>query len=921
MHSDHLVEQARAGSRAMPEAIPEAKAYAWHELLDSTKGALRRLIQWLDTAVETSSGTHEHEQLSTSLLLFGDRGSGKTTVLLTAAYALDDPRRFLPDGFDSGHRALLEEAELRNKLEWLGGRVSWLDTLDLEPLPAQANLLATLLVRIRGALGYPGTHSNHGRRGPSSFLDGGDEKPWIAIDRLINDATFMWEDLPGGTDPRRERAAHQITAAETFSKFPHDFQKAVQLVAEALGRGRQDEPPVLVLPIDNVDRSIEHLHSIVKLTRMAVSPRLWFLLAAGREEFQLFLERAFQRELVPSGQSEFGARSRDETLSIARRQAATTMRRALPPSYRIRLEPVRPEQAWRFPHVGAPAASEALEAVLRTEEVERVEESDFGDVEVTREVRLVLTPGAAGGVLEDSLAGLLEKLPLPKCARSDGLASFVDLFDVERRLSPEVAREYRRACEEEEGTAGPGAPLLSHAARMALTLSARTLQDLHIALQGASRKGEEPAGAVQVAVQMLSSAIDESNLPAWASQQLLNRMLRRDPRGEWVLDLSGSPIGKEKRTSLSEVLEWPRDDEGVLLSELHLRRLDDVVLELHDLDTPGRSTPVPPAVAGWFMLLHDLLMLFSPPRVLCSDVTPFEVSPQVVVTRHELAPPHDRDEKSPAREPVALDFWWTPPAWDTFIDFSLLAVQWKAFLYRAKNLFSLAGYPNESLEPPREFAESRYRFVLAAWVDNVCSVAGRRRGGWSWKETLDQVLQPGPSDEVSAAARFDRSTRFRLGDYERHVRSKVGELLTVIQEQCSGYDRLWDARKWLEENLPLLVLPEYAPHPALTGLVFWEGDVGANGAADAWQALETSWLHHARRLAQQRRTLVRVVAGRSREYEAFRRYLGPDWGVGASDCRRWIEDVCDAWFEAVDASPQERSLEALRRIARPERAP
>lgn len=868
-----------------PTPIPESQAYKWDDLLTPTQQALKELLTWLDSACESSSRSPVDQHLSTSLLVAGARGSGKTTLLLSAALALRDWKRFLgaqggylPRGLDPRHD------ELARLLQHLEGRITWMDPLDLEPLPAKANLLATLLVRVRAAVDgarFSLAKRGAGAWGPSSILEESAEDTWGKLDQLVRDASFMWEDLPSSTDARA-RAEQQIKASEIYANFQGRFCDAMEQVAGTLSIPQfgpsEREQVILVLPIDNVDRSIEHLYNIVKLVRMVASRRLWFVLAAGQQEFQLFMERAFQKEFLVTGHLGIGLKGRDETLAIARRQAATTLRRALPPSYRIDIGLVQPEESWTYPY--------------RFDEEKRgLSEHDIELHELLRELRLPSSP-----------------------TRGHSLTSFADLFDLGPRLAPSVVTAYQAAREDGAVDASPGAeadprerggaprPLFTDAARQALTLPARTLRDLwHAAYREWKRSGvDDGERAVRVATEMLRNAIDEAELPAWASEQLHNRILRWDAQGRIVLDLTGKPVGRVRRTSLSHVMEWPRwgtpgagvppegsAHRGILTSELHLRHFHDVFLEQHDLDKPGNRVHMPGNVSGWFMLLHDLLMLFPEPRVLNVEVTPFEISPELVVTLHELFVA--RSDTEPF---VKLDFLWSLPTWDTFVDFAIFTAQWRAFLHEAQHLFTF--------HPNAERAERLFRLVLAAWLDNVCAVAGLERGRWDLKEGVSKVI----ASDVRPG---------ELEDYEHQVRAAIGGLLRAIHEGCQGFGRLWMARVWLEQSLPLLTLPEFAPSPRLSHLLSWR-EKEVPDMRD-WEELLAYWEHHLHRLTRNRQNVVRSVVMRSGAYASLRASQGSDRSTTAWALEEWLARVTRAWFSAVDGDRRKHELEVLQELA------
>ncbi|NOJ93931.1 hypothetical protein HMI51_13455 [Corallococcus coralloides] len=857
-----------AGPQYLPTPLPEARAFEWAQLLTSTRQGLGELFSWLEAACENSARAagRDNEHLSTSLLISGDRGSGKTTLLLSAVQALTDWKRFAGE---PGNET--RGAELSRMLERLERRIHWLEPLDLEPVSPNANLLATLLVRVRAALddqrhvkGAPGRSA----RWSSSILEEGAEETWGKLDHLIRDASFMWEDIPSTTDAR-VRAEQQIRASEIYADFQPRFAEAMEAVACTLAMPRfgpsGGDQVLLVLPIDNVDRSIEHLYNIVKLTRMVASRHLWFVLAAGHQEFQRFMERSFQKEFIVSGQAGIGANDQEETLAIARRQAATTLRRALPPSYRISLRPVDPNEAWHF---------------------------------------------TADGGKSESLGQLLHRIKLPGKPRpEDRLLPFFDaLFDLTHQLSGDVAQCYRDALSADNGQQAQESsetkdhPILTHAGRNALRLPARTLQDLWHAVRrevhgpssptpGFSAQ-EQGGSAVRIAKEMLRNAIDESDLPAWASEQLLHRMLRHDDQGRVVLDLTGKPIRRLKRTSLHGVLRSsPSDLEGngpelhdqMLSTEVHLRRFHEVVLVLKDLAGSGREAQMPANVAGWFMILHDVLMLFEQPRVLSANVTPFDMSPEMVVTVHELWVEHARGTPF-----VQVDFWWTPPSWSTFTEFAILTAQWRAFLTRISHEFL-----NDSHD-----ANLRTRLIHAAWVENICSVAGRQLGRWKWGDEGNGV-----SSVLTPELRLDK-----VPQYEARVRHWVEQLVTQGAKGSDVYDRAWTAQVWLRNTLPLQVLPEFALAPDARDLLRPPPESG--GADTRWDALaRTEWRIKGPRLKAFRRQRVREAVHFSSTAESLRSALGADGGPASARYQDWLDTVVEAWFAVVD--PEGDPLEKL----------
>jgi hypothetical protein len=880
--------QAETGYEPPFRPRPEARPLPWSELLSSTFHATRDLLLWLKAAVDSSSASHEGEQLATSLLISGDRGSGKTTVLMTTAYALQKLDDFIPEP----QRASTEAGSIGDVIEKIRDRIVWLDTLDLEPLPQQANLLATLLVRVRAALGTGLKGAEHERWTPTSILEREGATPWGLLDQLIRDATFMWEDI-SGTDTR-QRAEQQIKAADIYSQFQRHFRDAMEQVARALAlvefgqHGRKGhERIILVLPIDNVDRSIEHLHLILKLTRMVACPQLWFLLAAGRSDFQLFLERSFQMELLEAGKAGLGPRGEDETLSIARRQAAAGMRRVLPPSHRLELEPVSAGEAWTFVASELSANSKELSELLH---------------------ELPLVSGRQGD-------------------QEEPVTSFAHLLDIGQRLDDKLKEDSRGWEEAQGGPAfqcreegriraartrqrGGAAPFFTHAGKLALTMPARNLLDLYqlasreVELLKSSSHPRKTEAAIRLATSMLRGAIDESDLPGWASDQLQRRIIRRNVQGDTILDLTGNPVRRFRLMPLSEALEWPSCESpsgqscGLLGTGLHLRRFQELTLELSDLDGSGNHVPLPPHVTGWFMLLHDLLVFSDELRLLKGVALPFEMSPHFVGTLQQ--------GMLGRLNLVQLDFWWDLPHWNAFTDFAIFAAQWRAFLTRVSAWGIFLPLPELHGEQARRFCSQRFRLVLAAWIDNVCSVGSPRYGRLNWEKLSNVLLsgtKAGRGKSNGGEGMPHRSELFDealLDEYERHVCENVAELHETILRQSDGHDRLWATRDWLEQVLPLFVLPEFAPDTP-SALIF---------RANFSPRLRERWLQSERLLLQRRSERVREAVESSDAYRAVSSRGTPT----ASE--RWLRKACNGWFKAVEPGLEGR-LELLRASAPP----
>jgi hypothetical protein len=336
---------------------PVAREMTWSELLRPTRVAVSELLFRLAAAPAVLGGAPGAER-ATCLLVDGERGTGKTTVCKSARFATREPEAFF--GPEAYAQATAGGDNPRDQLQVAidavrkcAGHVRWLDTLDLEPLPRTANLLAALLVRIRAAV----EGGEVDKRG-SSLLNAADDECLDDIDRLVIDAPLVWEDLAVTDD--RDRTRTKTLAAENYLRFPDQFRDAVRKVSRRVAAPGARSGTVLVLPIDNMDRSTEHVQSIFKLAQMVSCPELWLILAGDRVDSQLFLERAYWRELGSGDRP--GPDGEDEALVIARRQAAAMQRKVLPPAHRVRVQPVKPDEALAFrPSGGSVLTLRALE--------------------------------------------------------------------------------------------------------------------------------------------------------------------------------------------------------------------------------------------------------------------------------------------------------------------------------------------------------------------------------------------------------------------------------------------------------------------------------------------------------------------------------------------------------------------------------
>ncbi len=290
---------------------PEAKALQWKDLAAPVKSAVRTLLVMLAGA-ERQVEADPNVEVANCFLVNGERGTGKTSVLLNAREAIHiykkpklyenkENNKYLGWFFaEKEAEEGKEKTDAKKSADYLVGRVVWLDILDLEPLQPDTNLLTTVLTRIRSALPKTAEDQEY-----TSLFEAGDNSARSLLDQLIGDATLMWESIKD--QDTRISANRQVHVAGIYANFKDSFSKALDKLTEELGRpyGHSQQRSI-ILPIDNIDRSTDHLQSIVKLAQLVAHPRLWLVMAGGREDVGTFLERAYWKELIRNSGGSMG---------------------------------------------------------------------------------------------------------------------------------------------------------------------------------------------------------------------------------------------------------------------------------------------------------------------------------------------------------------------------------------------------------------------------------------------------------------------------------------------------------------------------------------------------------------------------------------------------------------------------------------
>ena len=292
-----------------------------------------------------------------NLLLDGDRGSGKTSLLVTMLQLWSDLLGVERDVKDQE----AEETDLAEKLKaWEIDKARWhvvpLSIVDLQPLPEHTPVLlhiAEPLVRVVEAIEEHDTSDD-----PSPAWLGGEPqgpKARKAWEELIRTIVAGWDDAASDRwrrlDP--ENAEFEINrAVRGHQALVSSFHTFVDQLIEDFKRWRgvKDHTPLFVLPVDDADMNPGRAEELLEALRMLHHPRLVFLLTGESGLFYRIAEERVARTLrSPRG------RTQKEDDSPVRDSLATTLARRvydkiLPPSHRCALPLLGEDQ--RAKHLG-----------------------------------------------------------------------------------------------------------------------------------------------------------------------------------------------------------------------------------------------------------------------------------------------------------------------------------------------------------------------------------------------------------------------------------------------------------------------------------------------------------------------------------------------------------------------------------------
>jgi hypothetical protein len=354
------------GARAERHLRVEAGPAQWQEFDKAQRDAYLRIARMISEAIgdmppiDSQSSRRDAMRRTRSAFVIGGRGTGKTTVLDTFRRdSLPDrplqPTRHSPIADDPTNTM-----ERETLLRTIAGRVVWLETLDMEPLPPETNLLASILARLEeAAKGYSG--GSAAPRKPRALVEPSSEyhEALLDLQRLQTDVALAWDgnlrQRQGALDP--DAYAVEVMRVERARlSLNTKFADTLQGLATHVFDRRDVQDPLFILPIDDFDLNPPICLDLLRVLRLISIPRLFTIILGDLNVASTVLSLKLSSDLgsiVKHLEYSMLAVGPDTVASLAGDVAANAIRKLLPPGQRIELRPMYLAEAMNFRLLGS----------------------------------------------------------------------------------------------------------------------------------------------------------------------------------------------------------------------------------------------------------------------------------------------------------------------------------------------------------------------------------------------------------------------------------------------------------------------------------------------------------------------------------------------------------------------------------------
>ncbi|MDA1050040.1 MAG: hypothetical protein O3C40_06120 [Planctomycetota bacterium] len=381
----------------------EAQPFQWRSLNDGQRRAFQRIVLALYESVQRLSRVASHQDagelsfyervrddVNQTLLLSGDRGTGKTSLLVSIARAMihasewDEEIRSYENargtkGLTDMGRPSTQGSDAASynivgtKLATLREHVIWLEPLHMEILPGPTNLIAAILTRVEaivdrlGVSGFRG-ESGHGR----GILDVRSEyeNTILELKRLTADVSLAWD---GNLDERGANldpdgfAAEVMRAERVRMALVSRFARVLDLIARFVPWDHGIHNPLFVLPVDDFDLNPPRCLELLRLLRMLRVPRLFSLILGDIRTMERVAQMHFTGEFAKIAKVRLHDVSAFESSLHGMHKPITNdaLRKILPPAQRIYLKSLAGDEVLDFRPAGSDKTLKAWLAELK----------------------------------------------------------------------------------------------------------------------------------------------------------------------------------------------------------------------------------------------------------------------------------------------------------------------------------------------------------------------------------------------------------------------------------------------------------------------------------------------------------------------------------------------------------------------------
>lgn len=356
---------------------PEAGILSPDQLSPSQVKAGKRAIRLLQELCSPSDGVTQPESPARQqrphldrlrqnrvILLDGERGAGKTALLVTLIDAL---KRRCYDQNGSW------PAELKDYLPWdsADSLVVPVDVIDLAPLPPTTNVLMSCVRRLDDLIRNMEQGQCSGSMSTSPPWHQGQPKELpsrAAWKKVVRAITLGWDSR---LDVRVERQdiesyAHELEETERQRECLGDLiAQMMDLLGKDYLKSRVSQLPhgektklLFLFAIDDADMNPERTKELLDAVRLLYDRRLAFLLTGESNLFAQGLRREFRKALSASN----GRFPDKSSQPQADRLALDVLDKLIPPAHRCKLTPLSPRERmeWPFRLLGRPTTMQNM---------------------------------------------------------------------------------------------------------------------------------------------------------------------------------------------------------------------------------------------------------------------------------------------------------------------------------------------------------------------------------------------------------------------------------------------------------------------------------------------------------------------------------------------------------------------------------